>query len=163
LIQLVRGNEFSGLTIQGESKQKEVHRWGEPGMRLGSALKILLVDDDPLKASVRKSIFEKRFSDVLRVADAAEALCLLEQPHFARSLSLVVTGHHSAGIGVPAFVAELHARIPLLPVLVLGDSREQAPGDYADANVSFLARPFGADEMLSAASHIVTQNERKTA
>jgi CheY-like chemotaxis protein len=32
---------------------------------------ILLVDDDPLQASVRKSILERRFSDVRRVGDAA--------------------------------------------------------------------------------------------
>ena len=125
-------------------------------------MKILLVDDDPLQASVRKSIFEKRFSDVLRVTDAAEALCLVEQPQFARSLSLVVTGHQSAGIGGPAFVAELHIRIPRLPVLVLGESKEES-SQYADQNVSFLARPFGADEMLSAASRMAMQSELKTA
>ena len=51
---------------------------------LGYELTILLVDDDPLQAFVRKSILEKRFSDVLRVTGAAEALCLVEQPHFAR-------------------------------------------------------------------------------
>ena len=50
---------------------------------------ILLVDDDPLQAFVRKSTLEKRFHDVERVADAAEALCLVEQPQFAGGLGLV--------------------------------------------------------------------------
>jgi CheY-like chemotaxis protein len=125
-------------------------------------LKILLVDDDPLQALVRKSILEKRFSDVQRVTDAAEALCLVEQPQFARSLGLVVSGHHLAGIGGPAFVAELHTRMPSLPVLVLGDSSEEN-SYYSGEYVSFLCRPILPEEMLSIAVRMVAQNEGKTA
>jgi DNA-binding NtrC family response regulator len=125
-------------------------------------LKILLVDDDPLQAFVRKSILEKRFADVLRVAGAAEALCLVEQPQFADSLGLVVSGHHLAGIGGPAFVAELHSRMPSLPVLVLGDSTE-VNGDYSTDGVRFLPRPFVAEQILALASQMLAQNERKTA
>ena len=125
-------------------------------------LKILLVDDAPLQAFVRKSILERRFSDVLRVTDAAEALCLVEQPQFARDLSLVVSQHHLAGIGGPAFVAELRTRMPLLPVLVLGDSSDEN-NEYSEDNVCFLPRPFLPEEMLSIATRMLTQNERKSA
>jgi DNA-binding NtrC family response regulator len=111
---------------------------------------------------VRKSILEKRFSDVLRVADAAEALCLVEEPQFARSLGLVVTAHHLAGIGGPAFVAELRTRMPSLPVLVLGDSGE-GKGNYSGERVRFLPRPILAEEMLTLASRMLAQNECKTA
>ena len=121
-----------------------------------------MVDDDPLQGFVRKSILEKRFSDVLRVTDAAEALCLVEQPHFAQSLGLVVSGHHLAGIGGPAFVAELRTRMPSLPVLVLGDSIEEA-GDYSGDQVYFLPRPILPEEILSIATRMVAQNELKTA
>ena len=120
------------------------------------------MDDDPLQALVRKSILEKRFSDVQRVTDAAEALCLVEQPQFARSLGLVVSGHHLAGIGGPAFVAELHTRMPSLPVLVLGDSSEEN-SYYSGEYVSFLCRPILPEEMLSIAVRMVAQNEGKTA
>jgi CheY-like chemotaxis protein len=125
-------------------------------------LTILLVDDDPLQAFVRKSILEKRFSNVLRVADAAEALCLVEQPQFAGNLSLVVSGHHRPGIGGPAFVAELHTRIPSLPVLVLGDTSEDS-GDYSGERVRYLPRPILAEEMLTLATQMMAQSERKTA
>ena len=125
-------------------------------------MKILLVDDDPLQAFVRKSLLERRFPDVQRVAGAAEALCLVEQPLFAGSLGLIVSGHHSAGIGGPAFVAELHTRIPLLPVLVLGDSSENRT-DYSGENVGFLPRPILAKEMLALASRLMAQNAIKTA
>jgi len=120
------------------------------------------VDDDPLQAFVRKSILEKRFSDVMRVTDAAEALCMVEQPQFARDLGLVVSEHHLAGIGGPAFVAELHTRMPLLPVLVLGDSSDEN-NHYSGENVCFLPRPFQPEEMLSLATRMLAQNERKTA
>jgi DNA-binding NtrC family response regulator len=120
---------------------------------------ILLVDDDPLQAFVRKSILDRKFPDVRRVAGAAEALCLVEQLHFAQYVGLVVVGHSIKGIGGPAFVDELHTRLPEVPVLVLGDPSEthsEYPGDY----VRFLARPINADEMVNLASEMLTENER---
>lgn len=122
----------------------------------------MLVDDDPLQAFVRKSILDRRFSDVLRVAGAAEALCLVEQPKFTRELGLVISGHHLGGIGGPAFVAELHTRIPSLPVLVLGDSINEC-ADYEQEYVSFLCRPILAEELLAAAMRITATGALKTA
>jgi DNA-binding NtrC family response regulator len=129
---------------------------------LGYRLTILSVDDDPLQANIRKSILEKRFSDVLRVADAAEALCLVEQAQFAGSLGLVISAHHPAGIGGPAFVAELHTRMPSLPVLILGSSGEDR-GQYSGENDWFLPKPFLAEEMLKLVGRILAQGELKTA
>jgi DNA-binding NtrC family response regulator len=123
---------------------------------------ILLVDDDPLQASIRKTILERRFSDIRRVGDAAAALCLIEQPQFARNLGLVISGHHHSGIGVPAFVAELHTRMPELPVLVLDDNADD-DDDFPGDAVYFLHRPVRAEEILSMAIEMMTQSERKTA
>ena len=103
---------------------------------------------------MRKSILEKRFAHVLRVAGAAEALCLVEQPQFAGSLVLVVSGHRLAGIGGPAFVAELHARMPSLPVLVLGDS-EEVHDEYSGEAVRFLPRPFLPEQILALATQML--------
>ncbi len=117
---------------------------------------ILLVDDDPLQAFARKSILGKRFKNVQRAADAAEALCLLEQPQFAQELGLVISGLHMPGLSGPQFVAELHARRPKLPVLVLG-SLDEAPADYAAEGVSFLARTAPSEEMLTVASRLLAK------
>ena len=122
---------------------------------------ILLVDDDPLQASVRKSILERKFSDVKRVGDAAEALCLVEQPQFAGNLGLVVSGHQHSGIGVPDFIAELHSRMPRVPVLVLDDEGSRHE-DFPGGGVRFLSRPVVADEMLAAATQLLSRGERKT-
>ena len=121
---------------------------------------ILIVDDDPLQASLMMSLLGRHFGNVCRVNDAAEALCLIEQPDFASKLNLVITGHRMTGIGGPAFVAELHARKPDLPVLVLNASGAVS-SDYKNEQVVFLPHPFGGDKMLAVTSQILA--ERKPA
>jgi CheY-like chemotaxis protein len=123
---------------------------------------ILLVEDDPLQAFVRMSVLEKRFADVRRVADAAEALCLIEQPVFSEKLGLVIAGNHLSGLTGPEFVAELHARIPGLPVLMLGDASEPT-GDYTGGPVHFLAKPAGAEELAVAARQMLVREGHKVA
>lgn len=123
---------------------------------------ILLVDDDPLQAFVRKSVLEKRFPDVRRVADAAEALCLVEQPHFARSLGLVITGNMMPGISRATFVAELLTRMPSLPVLVLGNPRDEI-SEFLGGSVCFLPGPVVTEKIVATVSSMLAQNERKTA
>jgi len=115
---------------------------------------ILLVDNDPLQASQRKSILERRFARVERVVDAVDALCLVEQPLVDGQLGLVISGPNMQGIGGPAFVAELHERMPQLPVLVLGGGSEAA-ADYKGDWVRFLPRPFGGDELVAAAGEML--------
>ncbi|MGO9638485.1 MAG: response regulator [Terracidiphilus sp.] len=115
---------------------------------------ILLVDDDPLQASLMMSLLGSRFGNVCRVNDAAEALCLIEQPEFAGKLGLIITGHHTFGIGGPAFVTELRLRKPDLPVLVLA-AKDAVPSDYSDAHVVFLPRPFGGDRMLAVTGQLL--------
>lgn len=115
---------------------------------------ILLVDDDPLQAMARKSLLEKTFFDVQRVQDAAEALCLIEQRSFAENLALVISGHHRPGLGGPAFVAEVCARMPQLPVLVLGSSCE-TPEDYPSDQVCYVPLAIPGEEMVEVAGHLV--------
>lgn len=115
---------------------------------------ILLVDDDPLQAFVRMSALEKRFRDVVRVADAAEALCLIEEPTFSSRLALVISGHHRPGLGGPEFVAELHTRKPDIPVMVLGSGSE-IEADYGESGVRFVPKPTHNDEMVEIAGQML--------
>jgi DNA-binding NtrC family response regulator len=115
---------------------------------------ILLVEDDPLQAFARLSALEKRFPGVKRVTDATEALCLIEQAAFSDNLGLIISPHRLAGLSGPVFVAELHIRMPGLPVLVLGDSMESAR-EYSGDWVRFLPRPITTEEMLTAAGHML--------
>jgi DNA-binding NtrC family response regulator len=81
----------------------------------------------------------------------------VEQPYFAGKLGLVISGLSMPGIGGPEFVAELHARLPKVPVLVLGSSSE-APGDYDTGFVRFLTKPFALDDMVAAAANLLSQD-----
>jgi DNA-binding NtrC family response regulator len=124
---------------------------------------ILLVESDPLQASVCKSILERRFHDVQRVGDAAEALCLVEQRQFAGHLGLVISDLNMSGIGSPAFVAELHERLPKVPILVLGSGDEAANANAVNATnanewLRFLPRPFASEEFLTAAGELLAQH-----
>ena len=123
---------------------------------------ILLVDDDPLQASLMLSVLERKFGDVRRVADAAEALCLIEQPEFANKLGLVISGHQTPGIGGPAFVSELRSRMPYLPVLVLGEARETA-ADYDREKVAFMAKPFAPNLMVTLTRQMLADHKEAVA
>ncbi|HEY3628837.1 MAG TPA: response regulator, partial [Terracidiphilus sp.] len=117
---------------------------------------VLLVDDDPLQAHVRKSILGRHFPDIQRATDAAEAFILVEDPRFAQRLGLVVVGLNRPGLGSPAFVAELTSRMPDVPVLVLGRTREEA-AFYEGPNVRFLPRTAPADQLISLSRKMMQQ------
>ncbi len=108
------------------------------------------------------SLLSRRFAEVRRVNDAAEALCLVEQPDFVRNLGLVISGYHTLGFGGPAFVAELRARIPALPILVLGMTGESA-SDYTGSRVVFVPRDLVAEQMVTLSSQLLGQPKREFA
>lgn len=108
------------------------------------------------------SLLGQRFGGVRRVTDAAEALCLIEQPELAGNLRLVISGHHAPGIGGPAFVSELLSRMPELPVLVLGTAGEAA-ADYAATLAVFLAKPFTSERMLTLTRQMLADHKSAVA
>jgi DNA-binding NtrC family response regulator len=78
----------------------------------------------------------------------------VEQPQFAGTLGLVISGEHMQGIGGPAFVAEMHTRMPHVPILVLGIA-DEAVSDYPGEWVHILPKPFTSEEMLQAAGALL--------
>jgi DNA-binding NarL/FixJ family response regulator len=119
---------------------------------------ILLVDDDPFQAYARTAALESVYQRVERVAGAAEAFILVDQPAFARDLALVVVALHMPGLSGPAFVAELASRAPRVPVLVLcrdGECSDQFVSQYASANAYLLSASSSMKEMLRAADEVM--------
>jgi CheY-like chemotaxis protein len=123
---------------------------------------VLLVDDDPLQAHVRRSVLQRHFRTVERAADAAEAFILVEEPQFAKKLGLVVVGLNRPGMRSPDFVAELISRLPAVPVLVLGGNREDAEL-YRGENVRFLLRTVPTDQMLAISRQMMEQDTPRVA
>ena len=123
---------------------------------------VLLVDDDPLQAHVRRSVLQRHFHAVERASDAADAFILVEEPDFAEKLGLVVVGLNRPGLGSPAFVAELTSRLPAVPVLVLGCKREDA-ALYPGENVRFMLRTVPTDQMLAVSRQMMEQYTARVA
>lgn len=135
------------------------HRLGTHGLivdraNLSEMPKILIVDEDPLHASVRKAILERKYSDVWRIADAAEALGLLEQRRIANDVQLVITSDQHSGIGLLGFISELNHRIPELPILVIGEYQESY-SVLSAFPVEFLSRPVTSDDLLNSVSRML--------
>ena len=123
---------------------------------------VLLVDDDPLQARVRKSILGRYFSDIQRATDVAEAFILVEDPAFAQRLGLVVVGLNRPGLGSSAFVAELTSRLPSIPVLVLGRAREEI-AFYESPNVRFLPWTATPEQLVAMSRRLIEQHRARVA
>ena len=121
---------------------------------------ILLVDDNPLRASLRKSLLEGGAPAVVRAIDASEALCMVESPEFAEGLALVVTGHVMSGISGPEFVGEFRSRMPDVPVLVLS----AIPGpekEYQGISSVFHSQSTSPDELRSVVKRILRSSPKE--
>ena len=127
-----------------------------------AAGKILLVDDNPLRASMRTALLERSAPAIVRALDASEALCLVESPEFAQELMLVITGHTMSGISGPEFVAELRTRMPQVPVLVLS-AMADADKEYAGISEVCVSQTSSPDELRALVNQLVTVGERRSA
>jgi CheY-like chemotaxis protein len=127
---------------------------------------ILLVDDNPLRASMRQSLLEgvssKAIRPVVRALDASEALCMVEAPEFSRRLALVITGHVMSGISGPEFVAEFRSRMPHVPVLVLSPAADAGKYYEGIAGV-YNSQANSPDELRSLVGRLVGVGQRQTA
>jgi CheY-like chemotaxis protein len=121
---------------------------------------ILLVDDNPLRASVRKTLLGGGAPDVVRAQDAGEALCMVESPEFAQNLSLVITGHVLSGISGPEFVAEVRNRMPNVPVLVLS-AVANAENEYREIPGVRVSEGTSPDELRSLVQQMTSSTVRK--
>ncbi len=127
---------------------------------------ILLVDDNPLRASMRRVLLEGGSSNlgraVVRALDASEALCMVETPEFADELVLVVCAHGMSGVTGPEFVAELRSRMPGLPILVLGASVEMIQRYEGIADV-FHSSTQSPDELRGLVARLLHGGAKKSA
>jgi CheY-like chemotaxis protein len=123
---------------------------------------ILLVDDNPLRAAMRKSLLEDESVEVVRALDASEALCMVESQELANGLALVITGHTMTGISGPEFVGELRSRMPHVPVLVMS-ALPEAEQEYRGIPGVFVSRSISVEDLRTIAGRLVGLGQRQTA
>lgn len=133
-----------------------------PTPNAGIRATILLVDDDPFQAHLRRSALKSQFVSVERVADASSAFIRVEEHDFQQGLALVVVGLSLPGVAGPAFVSELTSRVPRVPILVIGRPGEKA-ADYHGAQVSFLPSSASRNELRAATRRVLAKGLRHVA
>lgn len=102
---------------------------------------------------------EGRYLEVRRAADAAEALCAIEDSALAAQLELVIYTHTRAGISAWDFISELHRRLQSVPVLVLG-AIEDCVEDFPASGglVVFLRKPVTVKRVVETVRRILARS-----
>jgi CheY-like chemotaxis protein len=115
---------------------------------------ILLVDDNAIQASTRRSILLKTGKTVALASGALQALAMLDNPELRQSLGLIITDHSMPGMNGPDMVQRLRARLPSIPVIVLSgypDVEEEYPG----MNIVFRMKPLAPDQLIALAKSLL--------
>jgi CheY-like chemotaxis protein len=123
---------------------------------------ILLVDDNAVQASTRRSILLRTARTVALAGGAMEALAMLRDASLRDSLGLVITDHCMPGMNGPEFVRRLRERLPFVPVVVLSGLPD-VEDDYQEMNVIFRMKPVAPDQLIALAESLLDPPLTKTA
>jgi DNA-binding NtrC family response regulator len=123
---------------------------------------ILLVDDNAIQATTRRSILLRTGRAIVLANGASQALALLDDAGMLRSLGLVITDHCMPGMNGPEFVAQLRKRLPSVPVVVLSGFPD-VESEYTGLNILFRIKPVAPDQLIALAESLLNPPLTKTA
>ena len=123
---------------------------------------ILLVDDNAVQATTRRSILLRTGRTVALAGGAVQALEMLEDSALARSLGLVITDHCMPGMNGPEFVARLRRILPKLPVVVLSGFPD-VEDEYEGMKILFRIKPVAPDQLIALAESLLDPPLHRTA
>ncbi|HEX3660293.1 MAG TPA: response regulator [Acidobacteriaceae bacterium] len=126
------------------------------------ATDILLVDDNCIQATTRKTILARSGRSVAVASDGRQALAFLTESDRLCPVGLVLTDHFMPGMNGPEFVSLLRLSYPDLPVLVLSGFAE-AEDEYRHLDVMFRVKPFPPDELLALVRSVLHEPMGRTA
>lgn len=123
---------------------------------------ILLVDDNAVQASTRRSILLRTGRPVELASGASQALAMLEDATLVGSIALVITDHCMPGMNGPEFVARLRHRLPSVPVVVLSGYPD-VESEYEGLHVVFRVKPLAPDQLIALAEALLEPPLTRTA
>lgn len=123
---------------------------------------ILLVDDNAVQASTRRSILLRTGRTVVLASGALQALAMLDSAELLQSLALVITDHCMPGMNGPALVARLRERRPSIPVVVLSGYPD-VEAEYEGMNIVFRMKPVAPDQLIALTESLLNPPLIKTA
>jgi CheY-like chemotaxis protein len=123
---------------------------------------ILLVDDNAVQATTRRSILLRSGRTVALAGGAAQALEMLEDSALTKSLGLVITDHCMPGMNGPEFVARLRQILPSIPVVVLSGFPD-VEDEYEGMKILFRIKPVAPDQLIALAESLLDPPLTRTA
>jgi DNA-binding response OmpR family regulator len=105
---------------------------------MGSAVHILVVDDDPAQLRIREMLLRHAGFDLFTATSAESALVLLNES--SSLIGAVVTDHVLPGFNGVELVRELRRKLPRIPVLVL-TGMPAVETEYSGLDVRILTKP----------------------
>lgn len=123
---------------------------------------ILLVDDNAIQATTRRSILLRTGRTVAVALEPAEALDMLKDDDLVDSLGLVITDHYMPGMQGPEFVAEVRRVLPTVPVLVLSGFSD-VEHEYEGLNILFRMKPIPPEQLIAMAKALLDPPLTRTA
>lgn len=123
---------------------------------------ILLVDDNAVQATTRRSILLRTGRTVVLAGGALQALGLLEDAALRTSLGLIITDHCMPGMNGPEFVARLREKLPSVPVVVLSGFPD-AETEYEGLKVFFRVKPVAPDQLIALVESLLSSRLIKSA
>ncbi len=109
-------------------------------------LQVLLIDDNPMQLRVREAVLVDAGMLVSTAMTSEDALALLNPPR-SKDFDVIVTDHILPGDSGAAFVRQLRAFDPDVPVLAISGLPE-AQEEYEKLHVRFLPKPVAPEELI---------------
>jgi CheY-like chemotaxis protein len=120
-------------------------------------VRVLLLEDHPLQLQAREAVLRGAGFDVTSAKTAEDALAHLREAASAPSgqkFRAIITDHVLPDGSGAAFVRELRASDPGVPVMVMTGLAEAEP-EYRELNVTFLQKPCPPEAFVRAVQELV--------
>ncbi|HEU4636092.1 MAG TPA: response regulator [Edaphobacter sp.] len=116
---------------------------------------ILLVDDNAIQATIRRTILERSGYTTITALQPSRALEYLQTEDPSSRIDLVITDHLMPEMKGSAFSREVRLLCPDMPILVIS-GLEEAIEEYADLpNVEFRVKPLQPERLLACVRQMV--------
>jgi CheY-like chemotaxis protein len=121
---------------------------------------ILVVDDNLVQGTTRKTILSLYFDEVTHSQEVKQALDLLREA--THPISLIITDHLMPEMNGPEFVRAARKFLPSVPIIVLSGLAEAAD-EYSELDVIFRSKPFPPDALIELCRKLLQQPISRTA
>jgi DNA-binding NtrC family response regulator len=115
---------------------------------------ILLVDDNAIQATIRRTILERNGYTTITALQPSRALDYLRNSDTSSSVDLVITDHIMPGMNGSTFSKEIRNLNPALPILVIS-GMEEASEEYEGLHVEFRVKPLQPELLLESVRQLI--------